>query len=49
MFGASIYKDGIPAKEKIVPMLKVAFILAPILSLFSSHSHIHYLTNLMGK
>ena len=47
--GGTVYKDGLPKKSEIWPMLQSALILSLILSLFSSHSHAHYLSMLTSK
>ena len=50
MFGATIYKDGLPENtSKVFSWFKVALVLALVLSIFSSHSHIHYLSHLKAK
>jgi hypothetical protein len=48
MFGATIYKNGMPDLEKVRSMLKTAVLLASILSFFSSHSQAHYLSHFTG-
>lgn len=50
MFAATVYKNGLPEKtDAVIPLLKTAIVLALILSIFSSHSHTHYLSHLAGK
>lgn len=48
MFGATIYKNGMPALDQLKPMFKTAMILASILGIFSSHSQAHYLSHFTG-
>lgn len=45
MFGATIYKSGLPELTQLRPMFKTAVILAAVLSAFSSHSQSHYLNH----
>jgi len=41
----TIYRDGVPEDLTNLPkLLKISLILSAILSLFSSHSHLQYLT-----
>ena len=46
MFAASIYKSGLPELKDLANMFKVVVILALVLSVFSSHSHNHYLQHI---
>lgn len=41
--GTSIYKSGLPELKDVSKMLKTAFLLSLVLSIFSSHSHTHYI------
>jgi hypothetical protein len=41
---ATVYKDGLPKAKNIPGLLKSAVIVSLIMSIFSSHSHIHYLS-----
>lgn len=45
MFGTTIYKNGLPDIIDLPKMLKTSAILAVVLSIFSSHSHSHYLSH----
>ena len=42
MFGASIYKNGLPELKSLPNMFKVVILLALFLSVFSSHSQNHW-------
>ena len=46
--GVDLYKNGLPELKNLKSMLKTAFIIAAILSVFSSHSH-HYLANVISE
>lgn len=47
MFGATIMKGEIPEPDKLWKLFKSVVILAALLSVFSSHSHVHYLSNFL--
>jgi hypothetical protein len=47
--GAQVTKNGIPEPKSIKSLLISAVVLSSIVSLFSSHSHMHYLSHFIGK
>jgi hypothetical protein len=49
MFGASIYKEGLPELKSVPNMFKTAIILSAFLSAFSSHSHTHYIAHFVKQ
>ena len=38
----TVYNDGLPDINKLPGLLKSALAIATVLSVFSSHSHVHY-------
>jgi hypothetical protein len=48
MFGAKVMKGEIPEPEQLLKLLKSVVILAVVLSVFSSHSHAHYISHLLA-
>ncbi len=38
----TIYRDGLPNVKDLPGLLKTALVIASVLSIFSSHSHVHY-------
>jgi hypothetical protein len=42
--GCTIYRDGLPNVKDLGSLLKTALAVSTILSVFSSHSHVHYAT-----
>lgn len=44
VIACSVYKTGAPSPKKLSGLLKSALTIATILSVFSSHSHVHYTT-----
>lgn len=42
--GCTIYRDGAPSPKKLPGLLESALAIAAILSVFSSHSHVHYIS-----
>lgn len=49
MFGITMHSNGIPHLKELPDMFKTSMILSAILSIFSSHSHHHFMTHLAGK
>ena len=49
IFACSIYSKGLPNMKLLPNMFRTAMILSDILSIFSSHSHHNFLTQLVGK
>jgi hypothetical protein len=41
---ATVYRDGLPKTSKLPGLFKSAVLLSLIASIFSSNSHIHYLS-----
>jgi hypothetical protein len=49
LVGFDIYKNGLPAPEKIKGIFKSALILAVIISVFSSHAQTHIIKHFLLK
>jgi hypothetical protein len=47
-FACTIYKTGLPKIKTIPGLLKTAIVVAAILSIFSSHSHIQYMNTFLN-
>jgi hypothetical protein len=47
--GATVMKNGLPMSKEIPKIMLSCIILAAVVSVFSSHSHNHYLSHVVGK